>query len=118
VYTLESSHGHGAKGGDGRDKHKGKKLKVTFNELMAEYVKMRDTRIASRPSSVKLSRSPPRRKSKKWNRQGNKSHTSMPCPPMVMITSISYEPSPTSFHPYSSWGWNGTWAQPLSYYAP
>jgi hypothetical protein len=118
VHTLESSHGHGAKGGDGHDKRKGKKPKLTFNELMAKYVKMRDTRIASQPSSVKPSMSPPRRKSEKWNRQGNKSHTSMPYPPMVPITSMSYGPSPTSFHPYSSWGWYGTWVQPLSYYAP
>jgi hypothetical protein len=65
VHTLESSHGHGAKGGDGRDKRKGKKLKLTFNELMAKYVKMRDTRITSQPSSVKPSRSLLRHKSEK-----------------------------------------------------
>jgi hypothetical protein len=65
VHTLESSHGHRAKGGDGRDKRKGKKLKLTFNELMAKYVKMRDTRITSQPSSVKPSRSLLRHKSKK-----------------------------------------------------
>jgi hypothetical protein len=118
VHTLESSHDHGAKGGDGRDKCKGKRLKLTFNELMAKYVKMRDTRIASQPSSVKPSRSPSIHKSEKWNQQGNKSHTSMSYPPMVPIKSMSYGPSPTSFHPCSSWGWNGTWAQPLSYYAP
>jgi hypothetical protein len=93
-------------------------LKLTFNELMAKYVKMRDTRIASQPSSVKPSWSPPRRKSEKWNQQGNKSHTSMPYPPMLSITSMSYGPCPISFHPYPSRGWYGTWAQPLSYYAP
>jgi hypothetical protein len=65
VHTLESSHDHGAKGGEGRDKRKAKKLKLTFNELMAKYVKMRDTRIASQPSSVKPSRSPPKRKYEK-----------------------------------------------------
>jgi hypothetical protein len=118
VYTLESSHDHGTKGGDGHDKCKGKKSKLTFNELMVKYMKMRDTRIASQPSSVKPSRSPSRRKSKKWNCQGNMSHTLMPYPPMVLITSMPYGPSPTSFHPYPSWSWYGTWAQPLSYYAP
>jgi hypothetical protein len=118
VHTLESSHGHGAKGSDGRDKHKGKKPKLTFNELMAKYVKMRNTRTASQPSSVKPSRSPPRCKSKKWNWQGNKSHTSMPYPPVVPITSMPYGPSPTGFYPYSSWGWYGIWEQPLSYYTP
>jgi hypothetical protein len=85
---------------------------------MAKYVKMRDTRIASQPSSVKLSRSPSRHKSEKWNWQENKSHTSMPYPPMVSITLMPYGPSPTSFHPYLSWGWYGIWAQPLSYYVP
>jgi hypothetical protein len=55
---------------------------------------------------------------KKWNQQENNSHTSMSWPPMVPITSMSYRPSPISFHPYSSWGWYGTWAQPLSYYVP
>jgi hypothetical protein len=104
VHTLEPSHGHGAKGGDGRDKRKGKRPKLTFNRLMAKYVKMRDTRIASQPSSVKPSRSPLRCKSEKWNRQGNKSHTSMLYPPVVPITSMPYGPSPVSFHPYSSWG--------------
>jgi hypothetical protein len=118
VHTLESSHDHGAKGGKGRDKHNGNKLKLTFNELMAKYVKMRDTRIASQPSNVKPSRSPPKWKYEKWYQQGNKSHTSMPYTPMVPITSMPYGPSPTGFHPYSSWGWYGTWAQPLSYYAP
>jgi hypothetical protein len=118
VHTLESSHGHRAKGGDDHDKRKSKKAKLTFNELMAKYMKMRDTRIASQPSSVKPSRSPLRCKSEKWNRQGNKSHTLMPYPPLVPITSTPYGSSPISFHPYSSWGWYGTWAQHLSYYAP
>jgi hypothetical protein len=69
VHTLESSHGHNrAKGGDDHDKRKSKKAKLTFNELMAKYMKMRDTRIASQPSSVKPSRSPLRCKSEKWNR--------------------------------------------------
>jgi hypothetical protein len=118
VHTLESSYDHGVKGGEGCDKRKGKKSKLTFNELMAKYVKLRDTRITSQPINVKPSRSPLRRKSEKWNRQGNKSHTSMSYPPMVSIASMSYGPPPTNFYPYSSWGGYGTWAQPLSYYAP
>jgi hypothetical protein len=69
VHTLKSSHGHGAKGGEGRDKHKGERPKLTFNELMAKYVKMRDAKIAAQPSNIKPSKSPPRHKSKEWNRQ-------------------------------------------------
>jgi hypothetical protein len=47
VHTLDFSHGHahGVKGGEGHDKHKGKKSKVTFNELMVKYVKMRDEKL-------------------------------------------------------------------------
>jgi hypothetical protein len=120
VHTSNFSYGHarGVKGGAGCDKHKGERPKLTFTELMAKYVKMRDAKIAAQPSNMKPSRSPLRHKSKEWNQQGIKSHTSMPYPPMVSITSMPYGPSPTSFHPYSSWGWYGTWAQPLSYYAP
>jgi hypothetical protein len=66
VYTSKFSYGYarGVKGGEAHDKHKGKKPKLTFIELMAKYVKMIDTRIASQPSSVKPSRSPPWHKSK------------------------------------------------------
>jgi hypothetical protein len=71
VHTSDFSYGHvrGVKGGLGRDKHKGERLKLTFNELMAKYVKMRDANIAAQPSNMKPSKSPPRHKSKEWNRQ-------------------------------------------------
>jgi hypothetical protein len=65
VYALEFSHGaHGVKGGEQHDKHKDEKLKLTFNELMAKYVKMRDGKIAAQSSNVKPSRSSPWHKSK------------------------------------------------------
>nr|TKW19768.1 hypothetical protein SEVIR_4G041600v2 [Setaria viridis] len=32
--------------------------------------------------------------------------------------SVSYAPHPTSFHPYSSWGWNDPWAHAPSYFRP
>jgi hypothetical protein len=120
VHTSYFSYGHarGVKGGEGHDKHKGKRPKLTFNELIAKYVKMRDAKIAAQPSNMKPSRSPPRHKSKEWNRQGNKSYTSISYVPVAPVTSMSYGSSPATFHPYSSWGWYGTWAQPLSYYVP
>jgi hypothetical protein len=60
VHTSDFSYGHtrGVKGGGGRDKHKRRRPKLTFNELMA-YVKMRDANIASQPSNMKPPRSPP-----------------------------------------------------------
>jgi hypothetical protein len=44
---------------EGRDKHKGERPKLTFNELMAKYVKMRDAKITAQPRNMKPSRSPP-----------------------------------------------------------
>nr|TKW01174.1 hypothetical protein SEVIR_8G162100v2 [Setaria viridis] len=32
--------------------------------------------------------------------------------------SVPYSPHPTSFHPYSSWGWNDLWAHTPSYFRP
>jgi hypothetical protein len=100
---------HGVKEGERCDKHRGENPKLTFNELMAKYVKTRDAKITAQPSNMKPFRSPPQHKSKEWNRQGSKSYAS----------SMSYGSSPAAFHhPYSSWEWHGTWAQPPSYYAP
>jgi hypothetical protein len=61
VHTSDFSYGHarGVKGGEVRDKHKGERPKLTFNELMDKYVKMRDEKIAAQPSNMKPSRSPP-----------------------------------------------------------
>jgi hypothetical protein len=71
VCTSDFSYGHahGVKGGEGRDKHKGERPKLTFNELIAKYVKMRDAKIAAQPSNMKPSMSTPQHKPKEWNRQ-------------------------------------------------
>ena len=31
---------------------------------------------------------------------------------------VPYSPHPTSFQPYSSWGWNDPWAHTASYFRP
>jgi hypothetical protein len=56
---------------EGRNKHKGKKSKVTFAELLEKYKKESEAKSAFRPSSAKASRSPPRQKSKDqdWRRE-------------------------------------------------
>ena len=48
----------------GRRKHKGKKPKVTFAQLLEKYQKISEENSAYRPTNAKASRSPPRRKSK------------------------------------------------------
>jgi hypothetical protein len=120
LQTLEFlySHAHGVRGGESRNKHKGKKLKLTFNELMAKYVKMIGAKVSSQPSNVKPSSSPLIHKSKNWNQQGKEFCTSMSYPHFLPIISMLYGQPPSSFHPYSSWGLYGTWSQPPSYYAP
>jgi hypothetical protein len=71
VHTSDFLYGHacGVKVGEGCDKHKGERLKHTFNELIAKYVKMRDAKIAAQPSNMKPSVSPLRHKPKEWNRK-------------------------------------------------
>jgi hypothetical protein len=71
VHISDFSYGlaRGVKGGEGCGKHKGERLKLTFNELMAKYVKIRVAKIVVQPSNMKPSRSPLRHKSKEWNQQ-------------------------------------------------
>ncbi|RLM79894.1 hypothetical protein C2845_PM12G15920 [Panicum miliaceum] len=70
-------------------KHKGKKPKLSFDELLAKYLKENEVKRANRSNDVKSSRVPPK---------------------------LPYAPHPTSFHPYSSWGWNDLWAHTPSYF--
>lgn len=48
----------------GQGKHKGKRMKVTFAQLLEKYQKINEEKIAYRPSNSKATRSPPKRKSK------------------------------------------------------
>ena len=48
----------------GRGKHKGKKTKVTFAQLLKKYQKISEENSAYRPTNAKASRSPPRHKLK------------------------------------------------------
>ena len=50
------------KGDKGRNKHKCKKSKVTFAQLLDKYQKKSEEKSAYRPTNGKASRSPPRRK--------------------------------------------------------
>ena len=56
--------GRKTKGDKGRNKHKHKKSKVTFAQLLYKYQNKSEENGAYRSSNAKVSRSPPRRKSK------------------------------------------------------
>lgn len=102
--------------GKGRDKHKGKKPKLTFKELLAKYQTENEAKCANRPNNVKHSRN--KGKSKDWNWQGEEFHTATSYPPFSLPMTMTYGSTPASVHPYSSWGWYGPRAHPPSYFRP
>ncbi|TVU01230.1 hypothetical protein EJB05_53320, partial [Eragrostis curvula] len=102
----------------GRDKHKGKRPKLTFKELLAKYVKERDIKSARRPNKVKQSWSPPNCKYGDWNWREKEVPTTVPYPYFGLPMLMSCGPSPNGFHSYSSWRSDGSWAHPPSYYGP
>jgi hypothetical protein len=125
--------GHGAPGmpkckyfgGEGRDKQKGKRPKVTFDQLLAKYheqIKAKDvdqTSIA-KPSRAPLkpSKSPPKRKSRNQDWRGEEFHASATYPPFGLPIPMQYGSAPSYFHPYPSWGWYDSNAYSFSYFRP
>jgi hypothetical protein len=130
---TEYATGHGAPGmpkykcfgGEGRDKQKGKRLKVTFEQLLAKYheqIKVKDvdqTGIA-KPSGAPLkpSKSPPKRKSRNQDWGGEEFHASATYPPFGSPIPMQYGSAPSYFHPYPSWGWYDSNAYSSSYFRP
>jgi hypothetical protein len=126
-------HGHGAPsmpkykcfGGEGRDKQKGKRPKVTFEQLLAKYheqIKAKDvdqTDIA-KPSRapLKQSKSPPKCKSRNQDWGGEEFHASATYPPFGPPIPMQYGSAPSYFHPYPSWGWYDSNAYSSSYFRP
>jgi hypothetical protein len=102
----------------GRGKHKGKKPKVTFAQLLQKYEKISEEKSAYRPSNSRASRSPPRRKSKDryWQNGNFNASYSYPYfgPPMPM----PWIPPYANFHSYSSWDRYDTRAHSPSYFRP
>ena len=106
------------KGDKGRNKHKHKKSKVTFAQLLDKYQKKSEENGAYRPSNTKASRSPPRRKSKDryWQEENFNATCSYPYfgPPMPM----SWMPPYAHVDRYSSWDRYDTIAHSSSYSRP
>lgn len=99
-------------------KHNGKRLKLTFDELLDKYQKNNEVKRANRLNCVKSSRLPPKHNSGNWNWQEKRFHSAASCPPFGPSMPIPYAPHSTSFHPYSSWGWNDPWAHTPSHFKP
>jgi hypothetical protein len=105
-------------GGKDRVKHNGRKMKLTFDELLAKYQKENEAKHANRSKGVKSSKLPPRHNSGNWNQQGKSFHSATTYSPFEPSMSVSYAPYPTSAHPYSSWGWSNSWTYTPSYFRP
>jgi hypothetical protein len=100
----EKEDAHKADGGKGCDKLKNRRLKLSFQELLAKYEKIAEANVTNRPKKVQSSKLPPKYKSQEWNWQGDRSHAAATYSPFEQPIPMSYGPQPVYFHPYSSWG--------------
>ena len=66
------------KGDKGSDKHRRRKSKVTFAQLLEKYQKMSEAKRAYRPAEAKASKSPPERKSDDMDWQKKKPNVPTP----------------------------------------
>jgi hypothetical protein len=80
-----------------RYKHKGKKPKLSFDELLAKYLKENEAKCANQSNDVKSSRVPPKRNSGNWNWQGGKFLSASSYSPLGPSMSVPYAPHRTSF---------------------
>ena len=108
--TVKESKGNG--------KHKGKKPKVTFAQLLEKYQKISEAKSAYRPSETKASKSPPRHKfeDKDWRRKMLSKQT--PYPPFGPPMPMSWIPPPADYYSYQSWGKYKSRAHHPSYSKP
>ena len=91
---------HKVDGGKDSDKQRTKRLKLSFEELLAKYKKEVEANVANRPKKVQ-SRVPPKRKSHEWNWQGDRPDAAATYSSFEQPIHMSYGPQPTYFHPYS-----------------
>ena len=61
-------------GGKDHNNHNGKKPKLSFDELLAKYLKENEAKHANRSDDVKSSRVPPKHNSRSWNGQRKNFH--------------------------------------------
>ena len=112
-------------GGTGRNQQKGKRPKITSEQLLAKYLRQNEAKgvdqtgnVKSSKTPLKSSRSPPMCRFEDWDWQGEGFHavaTYFPFgPPMPM----QFGSAPTYFHPYSSWGWYDSNSYSSSHFRP
>ena len=105
-------------GGKGQVEHNGKKLKLTFDELLAKYQKDNEAKRANQLNDAKSSRLPPKHNYGNWNRQRKSFQSASSYSPFESSMPVSYAPYSTSVHPYSPWEWSHAWVHTPSYFRP
>ena len=104
--------------GEDCNRHKGRKLKLSFDEFLAKYLKENEAKRANRLNDVKSSRLSPKPKSRSWNWQKKNLHAAASYSPLGPSMPISQAPHPTILDRYSSRGWDDPWAHTPSYFRP
>jgi hypothetical protein len=130
---TEGVGGHGKPGmpkfksfrGEGRDKQEGKRPKVTFEQLLAQYHKQIEAKGGDQTSNAKSSRpplksscSPPNHKFRDQDWRGEEFNASSTHPPFGPTMPMQYGSTPSYFHPYPSWGRYDSNAYAYSYFRP
>ena len=105
-------------GGKDRFEHKSKKSKLSFDELLAKYLKENEAKHANQSNDVKSSKVHPKHNSRSWDWQRKNFHSAASYSPSKPSMPIPYAPHSISFHHYSSWGRDGPWAHSPSYFRP
>jgi hypothetical protein len=112
-------------GGEGRDKQKGKRSKVTFEQLQAKYhkqIKANDVdqtgNAKSSRAPLKTSKSPLKRKYRDQDWRAEVFHASTTYPPFGPSIPMQYGLAPSYLHPYPPWGWYDSNACSSSYFRP
>jgi len=105
-------------GGKDHFEHKSKKSKLSFDELLAKYLKENEAKHANRSNDVKSSKVHPKHNSRSWDWQRKNFHSAASYSPLKPSMPIPNAPHSISFHRYSSWGWDDPWAHSPSYFRP
>ena len=87
----------------GQRKHKGKKPKVTFAQLLEKYQKKSEDKNAYRPNHAKKPRSPPRRKYEDRYWQSDSFNAKYSYPYFGTLMPVPWMPPYAHIDPYSSW---------------
>jgi hypothetical protein len=112
-------------GGEGHDKQKDKRSKVTFEQLLAKYHKQIKAKGVNQTSNAKSSkaplkslRSPQKRKPRNQDWRGEGFHSSTTYPPFRLPMPMQYGSAPSYFHPYPPWGRYDSNTYSSSYFRP